>query len=123
MKVGRACENPAWSGFTDPNLLKLRSDALTVSRCRRMTFRQAAADNQWSTEKGDVVGAFLQGRQSTDEPRWVYIKPVPELRRPMNLSEGHLAQLLKAGYGLTSAPRQWWPQVSPDMEALSASIV
>lgn len=56
-------------GFTDPDLPRLRSDARIVSRRGRMLFLQLAAPKGWAMEKGDVVGAFLQGRQNTEDGR------------------------------------------------------
>ena len=94
-------------GFTDPDLTDLRTDSPTVSRRARMMFLQLCANRRWKVKKGDVVGAFLQNDTETEKARQIYTDAVPEIKAAMNMKEDEVCQLLKAGYGLTSAPRRW----------------
>lgn len=110
-------------GFTDPDLLHMRADSPTVSRRGRMMFLQLCANEGWRCEKGDVIGAFLQGRDETEALRAVYTDPVPELREAMGMKDTEIAQIVKAGYGLTCAPRRWWEQVKTDLKALGLTAI
>ena len=108
-------------GFSDPDLETQRSDAPTISRRGRMLFYAACARYGFSVEKGDVVGAFLQGTAS-EEHRHVFGLPPPELLQAMGLDgDKWLVQVLKPGYGLTVAPRRWWQNVCCDMASLGLS--
>lgn len=112
---GKAKARMVLQGFTDPDLLTLCADSPTVSRRGRMLFTQMAATHAWRCEKGDVVGAFLQGKEETEALRAVYTDPVPELRAALGLGGDEVAQVVKAGIGFTSAPRRWWEQVKRDL--------
>ena len=69
------------------------------------------------------MGAFLQGDTDTEEKRKVYTDPVPELRAAMNLKGDEICQVLKAGYGLTAAPRRWWEQVRRDLAKIGLTAL
>ena len=84
-------------------------------------FLQLCANRRWKVKKGDVVGAFLQNDTETEKARQIYTEAVPEIKAAMNMKEDEVCQILKAGYGLTSAPRRWWEQVCRDLEKLGTS--
>ena len=104
-------------GFTDPDLAEERREAPTVSKRARMLCLQMAATHRWPAEKGDVISSFLQCRDKTEEHRQIYMDPVDELRESLKMGQDQIVQILKAGYGLTNAPRRWWQQVKKDLEA------
>ena len=107
-------------GFTDPDLLKLRSDAPTISKRGRMLFFLACSHFKLQAEKADVVGAFLQS-DSTEELRNVFGEPPYELLEAMGCAHEFgkvLVQILKPVYGLSVAPRRWWQQICKDLSRL-----
>ena len=70
---------------------------------------QTAAIRKWSVYKGDVSGAFLQGR---DYPERLLCIPCDEICSAMNLPAGSVVRLRKACYGLVDAPLEWYRTVS-----------
>ncbi|CAJ1435004.1 unnamed protein product [Effrenium voratum] len=66
--------------------------------------------NGWRVTKADARAAFLQGGE-TQLQRQVFGLPVEELATAMNLPKGRAVQFLKATYGLTVAPREWFLKV------------
>eukprot|EP00959_Pyramimonas_sp_CCMP1952_P412808 8650259-Pyramimonas_sp.AAC.1 len=75
-----------------------------------------AANNGWKTWLADASSAFLQG-EATEEEREFYALPVPQFREAFNLNEDDVAQILKACYGLTNAPRRWYEKIKKDLES------
>ena len=59
--------------------------------------------------KGDVSGAFLQGREYQGES---YVIPTDEICIGVGLSPGAITRLKKACYGLVDAPLEWYLTVS-----------
>ena len=57
-------------GFLDPMYEYRQTHAPTMSRTTRQIFLAIAASLGWDVEKGDVSGAFLQGR---DYPGEAYV--------------------------------------------------
>jgi len=72
--------------------------AATPSLVTLLTMITIAIAKNWTMSTGDVSTAFLHA-DLTEE---VYVKPPPELIVP-----GHCWKLLKALYGLRSAPKHW----------------
>ena len=66
-------------GFTDPDLIKLRAEAPTLSKLGRHMLLQMASSNKFRLEVGDVKTAFLQG-DKTETDRDVFLEPVKEIR-------------------------------------------
>ena len=60
-------------------------------------------------KKGDVTGAFLQGRTY---PNTLYCIPCPEILEAMNLARGEIVQVMRGCYGLVDAPLEWYHSVS-----------
>ena len=115
--TGAAKARLVLQGFTDPDLMELRSDAPTISKRGRMIFFVATSHFTLVAEKADVVGAFLQST-NTEEVRNVFGMPPDELLDAMGCShlKGKvLVQILKPVCGLTVAPRRWWQQVCKDL--------
>ena len=70
---------------------------------------QVAANRRWRTYKGDVSGAFLQGREYPDR---LYCVPCPEILEAMGLPPNSVTRLKRACYGLVDAPLEWFRTVS-----------
>ena len=68
----------------------------------------ATAHNQFSIEKEDVKGAFLQRTFDDKTHGELAEETVLELRKALNLHEDEIVVLTKACYGLIDAPRRWW---------------
>ena len=63
----------------------------------------------FSATKGDVSGAFLQGRNLQ---RDLWVLPVPELAAALDVAPGEIMKLKKAAYGLVEAPVEWYICIS-----------
>jgi len=94
-------------GFQDPDLAQIQSSAPTMSRRTRQVALQMASVRCWRCLKADVKSAFLQGNP-TEADRQLFARPVPELSRAMNLKDHEVVQVVKACYGLVSAPASWY---------------
>ena len=97
-------------GFTDPDLGSLETAAPTLSRRSRQLCLSLSTLRRWKTYKADAKSAFLQGRQ-TQKHRDIFITPVSELAQALGIPPGEGARMLKAAYGLVSAPREWFGEV------------
>ena len=53
-------------GYQDPGYAHRATTAPVMSRQTRQLLLQLAANNRWRVAKGDVTGAFLQGREFPD---------------------------------------------------------
>ena len=102
-------------GYQDPYYEHRSTTAPVMTRMTRQLFLQAAANNKWKLTKGDVSGAFLQGR---DYPNELYCIPCDEILEAMNLPSGTVTRLKKACYGLVEAPLEWYRTVSAYLESL-----
>ena len=107
-------------GYTDPDLLNLRTDAPTCSRSGRHIFLLKAAELGFDIEKGDISSAFLQSGNS-QEHRQVFAEPVPELVKALGLKPNEVVQILNATYGLTVAPREFYLHFSRTLKRLGAT--
>ena len=106
-------------GFTDPDYAMVTTASPTLSRRSRQMTLQLACHRGWSLLKADAKAAFLQGRE-TQEQRCIFGLPVEELRVAMNLPHGRAVQFLKAAYGLTIAPREFYLLVNDILTDLKA---
>ena len=97
-------------GYTDPDLGNLDTAAPTLSRRSRQLVLSLSIHNRWKAYKADAKSTFLQGRP-TQQHRDVFITPVAELAQALNIPVGEGARMLKAAYGLVSAPREWFQEV------------
>ena len=102
-------------GYQDPQYEHRSTTAPVMTRMTRQLFLQAAANLRWKVTKGDVSGAFLQGR---DYPNELYCIPCDEILEAMNLPPGTVTRLRKACYGLVEAPLEWYRTVAEYLESL-----
>lgn len=104
-------------GYQDPDLESLQSSAPTMSRRTRQVALQYSSVRQWRLLKADVKAAFLQG-EATEKDRLVYALPVPELAAALGVSPNEAVQVLKACYGLVTAPARWFQCISKTLKEL-----
>ena len=102
-------------GYQDPCYEHRSTTAPVMTRLTRQLFLQAAANLKWKVAKGDVSGAFLQGR---DYPNDLYCVPCDEILAEMGLPPGTVTRLKKACYGLVEAPLEWYRTVAEYLESL-----
>ena len=89
---GKAKARSVINGYHDPRVgSDVRNEAQAASRRGRSLFFMATAHNQFSTEKGDVKNAFLQGTFDNNGVNGeLAAGPVPELRKALNLREDEI---------------------------------
>ena len=120
-------------GFTDQRLGKIPTSSPNASRRSRQIFLTLAKSFGFQTYKGDVKCAFLQ--EDLDEQRVdddenfliesaqpvsdTFCEPVLELSRKLQLGHHQCIRLLKAVYGLVTAPRRWYHRVATDLRNLT----
>ena len=109
-------------GFSDPDLIKLRSESPVASRRARQLLLVMAARDKWKLEKGDAVTAFLQG-ESEEEKRQIFADPPPDVREAFGMTKDEVLQFLKPMYGFVHAPRKWWKHFCSRMQTLGLEIV
>ena len=97
-------------GFSDPDGESLDKAAPTLARRSRQLILNLACHRRWRTLKADVKAAFLQGSES-QKSRDVFALPVDELGDRLQVPKGQAVRLLRAAYGLVSAPREWYRDV------------
>lgn len=97
-------------GYTDPDLGQLETCAPTLTRRSRQLVFGLSSHRRWRQFKADARSAFLQGGPSQAK-RDIFMVPVPELARALQIPVGEGAKLLRAAYGLVSAPREWFAEV------------
>lgn len=102
-------------GFQDPKYEYRATTTPVMTRQTRQLMLQVCAHRRWRLRKGDVSGAFLQGREY---PGDLYCVPVPEILTEMNLSEGEIVKVKRGCYGLVDAPLEWYLSVSEVFESL-----
>ena len=92
-------------GFLDPMYEHRQVAAPTMGKTSRQMFLALAAAHQFEVAKGDVSGAFLQGRSYEGE---AYVIPTAEICQAMNIEENSVTRLKRACYGLVDAPLEWF---------------
>ena len=97
-------------GFTDPDLGLESVRSPTLTRRGRQCLLQMGIHKGWQTLKSDAKAAFLQGGD-TQLRRQIFGMPVSELQEAMGLQQGQAVQFMKAAYGLTIAPREFYHHV------------
>ena len=96
-------------GFLDPMYEHRQVAAPTMGRTSRQMFLTLAAAHRFEVAKGDVSGAFLQGRTYEGE---AYVIPTPEICSAMGIEEHSVTRLKRACYGLVDAPLEWFLTVT-----------
>ncbi|CAE7714347.1 RE1 [Symbiodinium sp. KB8] len=102
-------------GYQDPSYAQRETAAPVMTRQTRQLLLQVAASRQWSIHKGDVTGAFLQGRSYPDT---LYCIPTDEICHAMGLQSGAITKLKRACYGLVDAPLEWYRTVAEFLEEI-----
>ena len=102
-------------GYQDPAYEHRATTAPVMSRQSRQMLLQQAARRQWTVFKGDVSGAFLQGREY---PEVLHCIPCDEICDQMQVPRGSITRLRRACYGLVDAPLEWYRSVSEFLESI-----
>eukprot|EP00435_Cladocopium_sp_Y103_P024092 s1073_g5.t2 len=116
-KVVKAKARLVIVGFTDPDLGMEEVRSPTISRRGRQCLLQLGNHRGWSTLKSDAKAAFLQ-TGDTQQQRQIFGMPVTELQEAMDLPPGRAVQFLKAAYGLTVAPKEFYQHVDGILQKL-----
>ena len=101
--------------YQHPELTSVQTAAPTLGKMSRRLLLQACALHKLRVHFGDVSSTFLQTSAS------VTIKAPPEVGYWFSDSEGKPARyvrLMKSFYGLTSAPRAWWLDITQKLSQL-----
>ena len=102
-------------GYQDPCYEHRSTTAPVMTRQSRQMLLQMAAWKRWRVRKGDVSGAFLQGREYPDT---LYCIPTPEICEAMNLPENSVTKIKRACYGLVDAPLEWYRTVDAFLQSI-----
>ena len=102
-------------GYQDPAYEHRSTTAPVMTRQTRRMFLQIAAQCDWDIQKGDVSGAFLQGREYPDT---LFCIPCPQICEAMQLPAGSITRLRRARYGFVDAPLEWFRTVSDYFKSL-----
>ncbi|CAE7261879.1 RE1 [Symbiodinium sp. CCMP2592] len=102
-------------GYQDPGYEHRDTTAPVMTRQTRQMMLQVSAMKGWRLRKGDVSGAFLQGREYPDI---LHCIPCDEICAAMGLEKGSVTRLRKACYGLVDAPLEWYRTVASFLEQL-----
>eukprot|EP00435_Cladocopium_sp_Y103_P042170 s2053_g11.t1 len=100
-------------GYQDPGYEHRSTTTPVMTRQSRQFQLQLAAWKKWKTHKGDVSGAFLQGREYPGE---LFCIPCDEICKAMNLDVGSITRVKRGCYGLVDAPIEWYRSVSTFFE-------
>ena len=102
-------------GYQDPAYEHRATTAPVMTRQTRQLLLQLAANRGWQVQKGDVSGAFLQGREY---PGTLYCVPCDEICAEMKIPAGSITKLRRACYGLVDAPLEWYKTIATVLEDL-----
>ena len=100
-------------GYQDPAYEHRATTAPVMTRQTRQMVLQVAANKGWPVAKGDVSGAFLQGREYPDK---LYCIPCPEICEALQIPAESVTRLRRACYGLVDAPLEWYKTVAEFLE-------
>ena len=102
-------------GYQDPLYEHRATTAPVMTRQTRQMQLQLSSIHKWQVQKGDVSGAFLQGREYPGELLCI---PCPEICQAMQIPEGSVTRLKRACYGLVDAPLEWYRTVADYFQEL-----
>ena len=108
-------------GFSDPSLLERETSSPALTRTSKMMLLNFAAAKRWRLMAADVRTACLQAK-SQDRVHPLYARPLPELAEAFQLQPGQMLELLGSACGLTSAPREWYIDLSSTLRSLGATV-
>ena len=107
-------------GYQHPELTNVPTTAPTLGNMSCHMLLQACAVNKLRVHFGDISSAFLQ-TSASEEHQELTIRAPPEVGYLLSDSEGELARyvrLMKSFYGLTSALRAWWLDITQKLSQL-----
>ena len=102
-------------GYQDPQYEERETTSPVMTRQSRQLLLAASGRYQWQVWKGDVTGAFLQGREY---PKELYCIPCDEICEAMGLETGAITRVRRGCYGLVDAPLEWYRSVSAFLDQL-----
>eukprot|EP00435_Cladocopium_sp_Y103_P054802 s94_g18.t1 len=102
-------------GYQDPEYETRSTTSPVMTKQTRQLMLAATARFGWKVWKGDVTGAFLQGRTYAGE---LYCIPCDEICKAMGLDNGSITRVRKGCYGLVDAPIEWYRSVSEYLQSL-----
>jgi hypothetical protein len=103
-------------GFQHPDLEdpKFKTTSPVVSQHTRALILQLIVFHNWIIESCDATTAFLQAEGKEEQYR-LWTTGVAELCQALGVTPGTLLRILRACYGLTTAPRSFWQDVDKKM--------
>ena len=102
-------------GYQDEAYEHRATSAPVMTKQTRQLFFQLAANSKWSVSKGDITGAFLQGKELTET---LYCIPTDEICQALKIPNGSVTRLRCAAYGLVQAPLQWYMTIAEFLEEI-----
>ena len=103
------------AGFKDPHLPLLPRDSPVLSRSGLMLILQWSCSHRVSLHNGDCKSAFLQGKEDTERPTSIFMRPPGD---PVSLqavpewaNKNLVYKLSRPVYGQANAPRRWYLHV------------
>ena len=103
-------------GYQDPDLLRLDTEAPTLSSEGCAIALQCIASHKWSLQICDVEGAFLRGDDLSRADGRIFVSQPPGGMEGME--DGCLLECVKAVYGLADAPLAWYQSFSKTLKEL-----
>ncbi len=99
-------------GFQHPDLGSpdYKTASPDVHPMTRNLLLQQIAWRRWTITSCDAASAFLQAAPS-EEDKEIFTTGVPELAIALGATPGEALRILRAVYGLTTAPRAFWVDV------------
>lgn len=105
-------------GYQDPSYASRPTSAPTPTRSGRQLFWQYCSWKRFRISKGDISGAFLQGKPLEEE---LWCRPVREISEALGVPEATPLKMRKAAYGLVQAPLQWYHTIHESLVELGYS--
>ena len=102
-------------GYQDEAYERRATSAPVMTKQTRQLFLQLAANQKWEVAKGDITGAFLQGKELKES---LYCVPTDEICAALKIPSGSVARLRRAAYGLVQAPLQWYLTIAGCLEEI-----
>ena len=102
-------------GYQDPNYEFRATTTPVMTKQTRQFVLHETARRGWRVKKGDVTGAFLQGRTYPSE---LYCIPCPEILEAMGLGKEEIVKVKRGCYGLVDAPLEWYRSISEYLQSL-----
>ena len=108
-------------GYSDPALLEQETSAPAMTKQSKMLFYNYATARRWRVLAGDIKTAFLQAK-NPQRAHPLFARPLQELAQAMDLAPDQMIQLMGSAYGLTSAPREWYQDLTTTLRSLGAEV-